>query len=186
MKSIKLKILDINDYDSWKKSLDNQLDPQNKWDRSHRKEETSKTAFKKLLKAQATARQLEKNYTYAIFFKGEFCGYVMAMDIVRGITHSAYLGYTLHNQFWGKGIAVVAIEKFFKIAFKDLGLHRLQAGIEPKNKRSLVVAKKLKMRKEGLSKNIINLRGEWQDLVQFAITSEEVGIKWKGTSNKLY
>lgn len=186
MKSIKLKILDKNDYDSWKKSQLNQLEPQNKWDRSHRKEEISKTAFNKLIQSQEKARKIEKNYTYAIFYKGEFCGYIMAMDIVRGITHSAYLGYTLLNQFWGKGIAPLAIEKFFKVAFKDLGLHRLQAGIEPHNKRSLAVAKKLKMRREGISKRVVYLRGEWQDLVQFAITSEEVGIKWKGKSKKNY
>lgn len=164
------------------------MDPLNKWDRSHRKEETSRIAFNRLLKSQKNAREAEKNYTYGIFIKktGEFCGYVMAMDIVRSITHSAYLGYTLLNQFWGRGIATAAIQKFFKIAFSDLGLHRLQAGIEPQNKRSLKVARKLKMRKEGVSKRVVYLRGEWQDLVQFAITSEEVGIKWKGQSKKDY
>jgi ribosomal-protein-alanine N-acetyltransferase len=87
---------------------------------------------------------------------------------------------------WGKGIAPLAIEKFFKVAFKDLGLHRLQAGIEPHNKRSLSVARKLKMRREGISKRVVYLRGEWQDLVQFAITSEDVGIRWKGNSKKDY
>lgn len=186
MKSIKLKILDINDFEAWKKTQLNQLDPQNEWDRSHRKEEVTKAAYKTLLKKQALARKSDKNFSYGIFYKGEFAGFVMAMDIVRGITHSAYLGYTLHNQFWGKGIAPTAIEKFFKVAFKDLGLHRLQAGIEPHNKRSLAVAKKLKMRREGISKHVVYLRGEWQDLVQFAITSEEVGIKWKGSSQKNY
>ncbi len=186
MKSIKLKILDIDDYLSWKKSLTNQGNPKNQWDRSHRKEATTKAAFKKLLKAQKAARKIEKNYTYAVFYNNEFCGYIMAMDVVRGVTHSAYLGYTILNQYWGKGIAPTAIKKFFKIAFSELNLHRLQAGIEPNNKRSLTVAKKLKMRREGLSKKIVYLRGEWQDLVQFAITSEEVGIKWKGNSSKNY
>lgn len=186
MKSIKLKILDQNDFDSWKKSHQGQHQPKNKWDRAHRKEDLTKNAFKKLLKSQADARKVEKNYTYAIFYKGQFAGYVMAMDIVRGITHSAFLGYTLLNQFWGLGIAEQAVRKFFKISFTDLGLHRLQAGIEPHNKKSLKLAKKLKMRKEGLSKNIIQLRGEWQDLIQFAITSEEVGIKWKGKTKKEY
>lgn len=186
MKKIKLKILEKKDYLFWKKSLEAQLPPQNQWDRSHRKEETTRKAFNLLLKNQSEARKKDKNITYAIFYGDEFCGFIMAMDIVRGITHSAYLGYTLLNQYWGKGLAPVAIEKFFKIAFKDLGLHRLQAGIEPHNKRSLAVAKKLKMRREGLSKKVVYLRGEWQDLVQFAITSEDVGIKWKGKTSKNY
>jgi ribosomal-protein-alanine N-acetyltransferase len=79
-----------------------------------------------------------------------------------------------------------AIIAFYSIAFKDLGLHRLQAGIEPHNKRSLKVAKALGFRREGLSKKIIFLRGDWQDLVQFAITCEDVGIKWKGEAKKNY
>jgi ribosomal-protein-alanine N-acetyltransferase len=186
MKSIKIKLLDQNDFDSWKKSHLEQNLPKNKWDRAHRTEDLTNSAFKKLLKSQTDARKIEKNYTYAIFYKGQFAGYVMAMDLVRGITHSAFLGYMLLNQFWGLGIAENAVKMFFKIAFKDLGLHRLQAGIEPQNKKSLKLAKKLKMRKEGLSKNIILLRGEWQDLIQFAITSDEVGIKWKGKSKKDY
>jgi len=185
-KDIKLQILTKDDYESWKKSLLSQNDPLNTWDRSHRKEDTSKRAFNALLKKQTLAHKSEKNISYAIFYKGEFCGFVMAMDIVRGITHSAYLGYIILNQFWGKGIATIAIEKFFKIAFTELGLHRLQAGIEPQNKRSLKVAKKLKMRREGISKRIIYLRDDWQDLIQYAITSEEFGIKWKGITKKNY
>ncbi len=185
---IELRVLTSSDYSAWKIAHLNQNDPLNKWDRAHRKEDLSKTAFNKILKSQKAARDSEKNYTYGIFLKktGEFCGYVMAMDIVRGITQTAFLGYTLLNQFWGKGIATAAIQKFFKVAFKELELHRLQAGIEPHNKRSLAVARKLKMRREGISKRVVYLRGEWQDLVQFAITSEDCGIKWKGKAKKNY
>lgn len=42
------------------------------------------------------------------------------------------------------------------------------------------------MRKEGLSKRVVFIRNEWQDLVQFAITSEEVKIKWKAKSTRSY
>lgn len=185
---IEVRLLTSADYSAWKTAHMNQKDPVNKWDRAHRKEDLSKSAFNKLLKSQKENRLSEKNITYGIFLKktGEFCGYVMAMDVIRGITQSAYLGYTLLNQFWGQGIAYYALQKFFVIAFKELGLHRLQAGIEPHNKRSLKLARKLNMRREGVSKSIVFLRGEWQDLVQFAITSEDVGLKWKGQAKKNY
>lgn len=187
-KKVTLKILDKDDYEAWKSAYQTQLTPKNKWDRAHRNQEVSKKKFNQLLLAQNKSRKLEKNYEYAVFRKDtkELIGFVMAMDVTRGLTHSAYLGYTLFNRHWGQGFATEALRAFFKIAFTDLTLHRLQAGIEPHNKRSMRVAKSLGMRREGISKKIVYLRNEWQDLVQFAITSEEVGIKWKGETVKSY
>ncbi len=187
-KKLTLKILDKNDYEAWKAAYQSQLNPQNKWDRAHRNQEVSKKKFNQVLLAQKKSRKLDKNYEYAIFRNdtNELIGFVMAMDVVRGLTHSAYLGYILFNRHWGQGLATEAIRAFFKIAFTDLKLHRLQAGIEPHNKRSMRVAKSLGMRKEGTSKKIVYLRNEWQDLVQFAITSEEVKIKWKGDATRPY
>lgn len=185
---VTLRILEKNDFQAWKDAYEKQLSPQNKWDRAHRNQDLSKKKFNELLKIQNKNRKLDKNYEYGIFKKDthELIGFIMAMDIVYGITHSAYLGYVLFNHHWGKGYATDAINNFYKIAFKDLGLHRLQAGIEPHNKRSMRVLKSLGMRREGISKRIVYLRGEWQDLVQFAITAEEVGIKWKGKAKRPY
>lgn len=45
----------------------------------------------------------------------------------------------------------------------------------------LKVVKKLGFRKEGLSKRVVFIRGDWQDLVQYALTCEDRGIKWQGT-----
>ncbi len=171
-----LRLLELSDYSAWKEAYENQAPPKNVWDRSHRKQDLSKAAFKKYLKLQLQNRKADKNYEYGIFHNktGELIGFVMALDVVRGITQSAYLGYTLFNQFWGQGYVTEAIVSFYKIAFKQLGLHRLQAGIEPHNKKSLKVIKSMGFRKEGLSKRIVFLRGDWQDLIQFAITSDEI------------
>lgn len=187
-KKIILKVLDKNDYEAWRDAYQTQLGPINKWDRAHRKQDVSKKKFNELLLAQKKNRQSERNYEYAVFRNDtkELIGSVMAMDVVRGITQSAVLGYTLFNRHWGQGFASEALRVFFKIAFTDLKLHRLQAGIEPHNKRSIKVAKSLSMRREGVSKKIVFIRGEWQDLVQFAITAEEVGLQWKGDAKKTY
>lgn len=187
-KRVTLKILGKEDYEAWKQAHETQLDPKNKWDRAHRNQEVSKKKFNELLVEQKKKRKSEKNYEYAIFRNdtNELIGFVMAMDVVRGLTHSAYLGYILFNRHWGQGFATEAIRVFFKIAFTDLKLHRLQAGIEPNNKKSMKVVKALNMRREGVAKRIVFLRNEWQDLVQFAITSEEVKIKWKGEATRSY
>ena len=62
--------------------------------------------------------------------------------------------------------------------FKDIKLHRIEAGVEPGNRRSIRLAKSLGMRREGLKKRAIFLRGEWRDLLMFTLTSEDLGIKF--------
>lgn len=178
---IEIRPLTASDYRTWKMAYENQDGPQNEWDHSHRKVDLSKSAFLEMIKKREELRKNDRTHSYAIFEKktGEFIGIIMAMDVVRGITQSAYLGYALLNQHWGKGYMQEAIKVFYTIAFKKLELHRLQAGVEPQNKRSIKVVKSLGFRREGVSKKVVHLRGEWKDLVQFAITSEEVGIKWK-------
>lgn len=64
-----------------------------------------------------------------------------------------------------------------EIAFKALKLHRVEAGIEPQNKRSLSLAKSIGMRREGLSKRRLFLDKKWLDMAIYAITAEEKGVK---------
>jgi ribosomal-protein-alanine N-acetyltransferase len=60
-----------------------------------------------------------------------------------------------------------------KFAFEDLGLHRVEAAIVPRNDRSRRVADKLGMRQEGISERFLQIRGVWEDHVRYAITTEE-------------
>lgn len=181
MKNIVVRKITKEDYEVWKMAHLKQLAPQNIWDNAHKRVNLSKKNYNEFLKKIKIGEKSDRTYVYGIFDskKKELLGLVMAMDIVRSVTHSAFLGYVVYNQYWGKGVATNAISKFFKIAFTDLKLHRLQAGIEPENKGSLKVIKKLKMRKEGLSKRIVFLRSDWRDLVKFAITAEELNYKFK-------
>jgi ribosomal-protein-alanine N-acetyltransferase len=102
------------------------------------------------------------------------------MNFVRSVTQSSFIGYALFNKYWGFGYAEESVNALIEIAFRDHKLHRVVAGIEPDNKRSIKLAKKLGFRKEGISKRVVLLRGKWQDLIQFALTTEDKNIKWSG------
>lgn len=99
------------------------------------------------------------------------------MDISRAVFQNAYLGYGVLSTKWGKGYGKEMVKAIMEIAFKTLKIHRVEAGIEPANKRSIALAKSLKMRREGLSKRRLFLNNEWLDMVIYAMTSEEMGIK---------
>jgi ribosomal-protein-alanine N-acetyltransferase len=187
-KRLCIRPMDQKDYLAWKAAYEGMLSPQNMWDRSHRKTEVTRKTFQTILRKQKPRAASDLTYSYGIFLNktGELIGEVMVMDIVRGITHSAYLGYVLFNQYWGKGFATEAVRAMLDIAFRELKLHRIEAGVEPKNKRSIKLAQTLGFRREGIKKKMVFLRGKWVDLVVFGMTCEEFGVKWKGTIVRQY
>lgn len=90
------------------------------------------------------------------------------------------MGYALFNRYWGFGYAEEAVTALIDIAFNDHKLHRIVAGIESENKKSIKFAKKLGFRKEGIARRVVLLRGEWQDLTQYALTTEDKKMEWTG------
>jgi len=55
------------------------------------------------------------------------------------------------------------------------GLHRVQAGVMPRNVRSIRVIEKLGMRFEGLAERYLLINGVWEDHQLYAVTVDE----WK-------
>lgn len=96
--------------------------------------------------------------------------------VMRGAMHGAYLGYWIDGEQQGKGLMTEAIRQVLSFAFGPAGLHRVQAAIMPHNERSLRVAEKLGMRREGYAVRYLQIAGKWEDHILFALTREE----WPG------
>jgi ribosomal-protein-alanine N-acetyltransferase len=60
-----------------------------------------------------------------------------------------------------------------RFAFEQLGLHRLQVAIIPRNTASRRVVEKLELRSEGTAERYLEIAGEWEDHIRYAITAEE-------------
>ena len=58
-------------------------------------------------------------------------------------------------------------------AFDDLGLHRLQASIQPANERSIALVRGAGFRREGLSRRYLKIGGRWRDHERWALTLED-------------
>lgn len=171
-----LRPLEIIDYENWVQAYSSMQAPQNEWDETNWADsELSLKKFKDLLKSEKELRHKDHTFAFGIFLKddGTLIGQVSLMDISRAVFQNAYLGYRIFNNYWGYGFAQEASRGCLEIAFKKLKLHRVEAGISPKNKKSLKVAKALKMRKEGVSKRRLLVHKKWQDMEIWALTKEE-------------
>ncbi|MFX0027943.1 MAG: GNAT family N-acetyltransferase [Candidatus Hermodarchaeota archaeon] len=76
-------------------------------------------------------------------------------------------------EYWGKGIAVEAAELMIKYGFTELNFHKINASIHNPNQRSLRVAAKLGLKKEGVQKEHIYIDGKYFDIHKFAILRKE-------------
>ena len=104
---------------------------------------------------------------------GGLAGVINVNEIVRGSFRSAYLGYYALAPYDGHGFMRIGLRLVIQRAFRRYGLHRLEANIQPANRRSIALVKGLGFRLEGLSPRYLKIRGRWRDHERWAITAEE-------------
>lgn len=186
-KRLIIRPLELHDFENWAQAHSSMREPQNEWDETNWKESLlTLKSFKIHLKTHQEWRARDHFYEFGIFRKddGMLLGFVTLMDISRAIFQNAYLGYRIFNNHWGQGYATEACKAAIEIAFKDLKLHRIEAGIAPANKLSIRVAKAIGLRKESLSPRRLFVNDKWTDLVLYAGTCEEFGFKFRFPKNR--
>lgn len=88
----------------------------------------------------------------------------------------ASVGFALARAAWGQGIAREAVRALVGFAFGELGLHRLGADADPRNRASLRLLEALGFAREGLQRECYFVMDEWQDAVMFGLLRSE----WRG------
>lgn len=104
---------------------------------------------------------------------GAIVGVYNIGQIVYGPLCSAYLGYYAFEPFAGDGYMREGIQLVLRHAFGPLGLHRLEANIQPGNEASLALVRQAGFRREGFSPRYLKIAGRWRDHERWAILAEE-------------
>lgn len=77
-------------------------------------------------------------------------------------THDkAEVGYVIHPDYWGKGLAAEALAKVIEFGFRELRLHRIEAKFMKENARSLRVMEKVGMTFEGYQQEAMFIKGRY-------------------------
>jgi ribosomal-protein-alanine N-acetyltransferase len=104
---------------------------------------------------------------------GAILGFFNLSQIVRRRLQSAYLGYAVGRPFSGHGYMRDGIQLVLRRSFTLLGLHRIEANIQPGNASSVALARGAGFRREGFSPRYLKIGGRWRDHERWAILSEE-------------
>jgi len=118
-------------------------------------------------------RQLGTGFGFGIFLAGRFIGELTLSSIQRGPFQSAAIGYWVDEAEAGNGYVPEAVVACLRFSFEELGLHRVEMGIIPRNRPSRRVVEKLGIRFEGVAERFLSIDGVWEDHARYAITAEE-------------
>ncbi|WP_405832806.1 MULTISPECIES: GNAT family N-acetyltransferase [unclassified Streptomyces] len=108
---------------------------------------------------------------------GAIAGFVNVNNIVRGAFQCGALGYGAFAHAAGRGLFREALGLVLAHAFAPepaggLGLHRLEANIQPGNTASIALVRGAGFRLEGLSPDFLYVDGAWRDHERWAVTAE--------------
>jgi ribosomal-protein-alanine N-acetyltransferase len=170
-----------NDFSQWREVRTRCEDWLVKWEPSRLAGSPDVThdvqAFTARCAARAREIQMGAGHGFGLFVDGRFAGEININSIHRGAFQSAYVGYWVDQAQAGRGLIPEALVLVLKFAFEDLGLHRVQVAIIPRNSASRRVVEKLGLREEGVAVRYLEIAGVWEDHVRYAITEEEWAVR---------
>ena len=118
------------------------------------------------------AKEAGVKEAFVIEDDGAFAGRITLNNIVRGPFQSSSVGYWVDSERGGRGIATTALGVLVRLAFDELGLHRLEAGTLVHNVRSQRVLKANGFEQFGAAPRYLCIDGEWQDHLLFQLIND--------------
>jgi RimJ/RimL family protein N-acetyltransferase len=85
----------------------------------------------------------------------------------------AEFGCSLARMLWGQGLAREGVARMLRFGFDQLGLERIEADIDPRNRSSIALVERLGFEREGLLRARWRVGGEVQDSAMYGLLRDE-------------
>jgi [ribosomal protein S5]-alanine N-acetyltransferase len=104
---------------------------------------------------------------FGIYKSEKMIGRIRIYNIVHGVFRSAFIGYSMDEQYQGNGYMKEAVSLVVTYAYEELGLHRIEATTLVDNEKSQRVLKACGFNELGICKEYLHINGKWRDHVIF-------------------
>ncbi len=176
-KRVTLRPLGPRDFEAWSEVRIRCEDWLVKWEPRPPADQINVVYDRRVFAARCGMRQRERQlgtaYSFGIFLSDGLIGEINLLAVQRGPIQTATIGYWIDEAKAGNGYIPESVVVLFQFAFEELGLHRIEISIIPRNKASRRVVEKLNLREEGVSLKFLEINSVWEDHVRYAILSEE-------------
>lgn len=141
------------------------------WDDNHLTRPSYRSRLSKFKKMVAAGT----GYPFHIVrdFDKQIIGACNITHIERGISQSAKLGYWVGEQYARKGYARASVRAACRFCFDELGLHRIEAAVQPDNAPSLKLLEAIGFEREGVARDFLKIDGAWRDHIIYARLSSD-------------
>ena len=112
-------------------------------------------------------------YQFGLFVDQHIAGEVNLNNVIRGAMQSGTIGYWIDQRHAGHAYVSEGVAVLMQFAFEQLGLHRVEICIVPRNNNSRRVMEKIDIRDEGVALRYLEINGVWEDHIRYAMTAEE-------------
>lgn len=113
-----------------------------------------------------------ESVNFGIYKNDKFIGKIQLSSIVLGVFRSAFVGYSIDEKEQNNGYMKEALHIVCEYAFKEMGLHRIEASTLLDNVKSQRVLMSQGFNKLGISRKYLFINGEWKDHMIFYKVAE--------------
>jgi ribosomal-protein-alanine N-acetyltransferase len=168
----------VGDFIAWSKLRAESRQFLSPWEPSWATDELSKGAFRRRLRRYQKEARQDTAYAFLVFRQADnaLMGGCTLSNVRRGVTQCCALGYWVGERFARQGHMFDAVRALVPFIFRTLGLHRIEAACLPSNEASKSLLMKAGFRQEGVAVRYLQINGEWQDHVLFALLADEVAL----------
>lgn len=85
----------------------------------------------------------------------------------------AEIGGEMATEYWGKGIALEAVQAILRHGIEVMGLHTIEAKVNPDNRGAIAVLERLGFQKEAHYRQRIRLQAQYWDMAVYTLLSGE-------------
>ena len=115
-----------------------------------------------------TQRDDHEGFVVCLLETDEIVGVINVNNVIKGAFRSASVGYYASQAHVGRGLMREGLVNVTRLAFGELGLHRIEANIQPANAASIRLVRSCGFHHEGLSPKFLYINGAWRDHERWA------------------